>query len=247
MIKNGGRVMKNVTGYDVVKLMAGSWGTLGVLTELSFKVLAIPETEMTLVARGPSDADGVALLSTALGSPFDVTGAAHLGQGVVEGGARTQVRIEGLAASVAYRRDRLTALLPGVEAVEGADSAALWREVRDVDPFAGQPGSVWKVSVRPSDGPVLCARLGTLVTGAIYDWGGGLVWLRGPEAGDGGASRIRAEVATLGGHATLVRGPEALRRQVPVFPPETAGVATLTAGLQAKYDPRGVLNPGLMG
>jgi glycolate oxidase FAD binding subunit len=248
VLKNGGRVMKNVTGYDLVKLMAGSWGTLGVLTEVSFKVLAIPQAEATLVARGRSDADGVAALSAALGSPFDVSGAAHLGDGAA-GAARTQVRIEGLAGSVAYRVAQLQARLPGFDVVEGAESAALWQEVRDVLPFAGVPGAVWRLSVKPSDGPVLSAALKAqgLDHKAIFDWGGGLIWLLVDAAGDAGAALIRGQMATLGGHATLIRGNEALRRAVPVFQPEPAPLAALSVGLRAKFDPRGILNPGLMG
>lgn len=243
VVANGGRVMKNVTGYDLVKLMAGSWGSLGVLTELSFKVLAIPQAEVTLVGRGLDPEAGVKALSVALGSPFDVTGAAH----VAVGEARTQVRIEGLEASVSYRRDRLKELLPGFEAIEGAESAALWAEVRDVAPFAGRDGAVWKVSVKPSDGPVLCRALADqgLAHQAIFDWGGGLVWLLVPE--DGGAAAVREQVAALGGHVTLVRGSAALRGTVPVFQPEVPAVAALSRGLRAKFDPRGILNPGLMG
>ncbi|WP_049645272.1 FAD-binding protein [Candidatus Rhodobacter oscarellae] len=241
VVKNGGRVMKNVTGYDLVKLMAGSWGSLGVLSEVSFKVLAAPGAEASLVARGLSAEQGVAALSAGLGSPFDVSGAAHLDARSSDE-ARTQVRIEGLAGSVAYRAGRLAELLPGFEVVEGAQSAALWQEVRDVTPFAGRDGAVWRISVKPSDGPLL-AGLGE----AIFDWGGGLVWLLVPEEGDCGAAAIRARVAELGGHATLVRASEAARAAVAVFPPEPAPVAALTAGLRAKFDPRGILNPGIMG
>ena len=245
VVKNGGRVMKNVTGYDLVKLMAGSHGTLGILTELSFKVLAIPEAEVTLVAHGLDAEAGVKALSDALGSPFDVSGAAHLGDGTA-GAARTQVRIEGLESSVTYRKGRLAELLPGFEAVEGAESAALWDEVRDVLPFAGAEGAVWRVSVKPSDGPRLCRALEAegVAHKAMLDWGGGLVWLLVESGGDAGAFQIRAQVARLGGHATLVRGrPEG----VPVFQPETPALAALARGLRQRYDPRGILNPGLMG
>lgn len=243
VLKNGGRVMKNVTGYDLVKLMAGSWGTLGVLTELSLKVLAIPQTEATLVRRGLSAAAGVGLLGQALGSPFDVSGAAHLED-------RTQVRVEGLSGSVAYRVAQLQAgALAGFDVVEGAESAALWQEVRDVMPFAQAAGAVWRVSVKPSDGPVLSAGLQALGLHhrAIFDWGGGLVWLLVDEVGDAGAGEIRRQLARLGGHATLVRGSEALRAQVPVFQPEAGPLAVISKGLRDRFDPKGILNPGLMG
>lgn len=245
ILKNGGRVMKNVTGYDLVKLMAGSWGTLGVLTELSFKVLAKSAREVTLVKRGLTPAEGVAALTRALGSPFDVTGAAFHGD---EG--RAQVRLEGLPGSVAYRVQQFqSAGLAGFEAVEDADSAALWQEIRDVTPFAGVSGAVWRVSLKPSDAPVLSAALVDRGLGhrLMMDWGGGLVWLLVEEDGDAGAALIREELAKLGGHATLIRGSETLRRQVDVFQPEPAPISAITAGIRAKFDPKGIFNPGLMG
>jgi glycolate oxidase FAD binding subunit len=245
VVKNGGRVMKNVTGYDLVKLMAGSHGTLGVITEVAFKLLPIPETAATLVIEGLDDAAAVAALSAALGSPYDVTGAAH-----AEG--RTMVRVEGFAPSVTYRAERLAAHLKphGVVSIlrETAETAPLWAAVRDGAAVAGGPGAVWRVSLRPSDGPALVQSL--RATGPLdavaYDWGGGLVWLRVPETGDARAGEIRGHATRLGGHATLVRGSEALRHAVPPFHPEPAPVAALSAGLRAKFDPHGILNPGRM-
>ena len=192
----------------------------------------------SLVHQGLDAAQAVDRLAAALGAPFDVSGTAHVA-------GRTQVRIEGMAASVAYRRARLLdGVLAGFEPVEGAASAKLWQEVRDVTPFAGRDGAVWRVSVKPTDGP----RLGAAVRGeAIYDWGGGLVWLLVPAGGDAGAAEVRGAVERLGGHATLVRAPDAVRAAVPVFQPEPAPLAAISAGLRAKFDPRGILNPGLMG
>lgn len=242
LVKNGGRVMKNVTGYDLVKLMAGSWGTLGVLSELSLKVQARPEVQASLVAEGLSPAQAVGKLSAALGSPFDVTGAAHLV------GGRTQVRLEGLAGAVAYRSKALQdGPLAGFELVEGAASAAFWAEVRDVAPFAGTGAAVWKVSVKPGDAPGLLDSLGARVSDAVLDWGGGLMWLAVPDTGDCGAEVLRGEIAKLGGHATLVRARAETRAAVPVFQPEPAPIAALNRQIKAKFDPRGILNPGLMG
>ena len=246
VIKSGGRVMKNVTGYDLVKLMAGSWGMLGVLTEVSFKVLAIPQAEATLIRRGQDAGAAVASLSAALGSPYDVSGAAHVTAGVMEDEALTLVRVEGMAESVRYRAGRLG---EGWELVEGEQSAALWRRLRDVEPFAARPGAVWRVSVKPTDGPVLTENLYSegLEHAAIHDWGGGLVWLLVEEEGDAGAALIRRQTAALGGHATLIRGSEELRARVPVFEPLSAPLAALSRGLKQQFDPRGILNPGLMG
>ena len=246
VVSNGGRVMKNVTGYDLVKLLAGSHGTLGVLTEVAFKVQARPEAEATLVCHGQGAQGAIAALCAALGTPFDVSGAAFLDAAASGGLARTQVRVEGLAASVAYRAGRLRdGVLRGFETVEGEASAALWREVRDVTPFAGQAGTVWRLSVKPTLAAGIVAAIAGagLEVAAIHDWGGGLVWLLVRDAADGGAAVVRGQVAASGGHATLIRGPEG----VVVFPPQPAPLATIEAGLRARFDPRGILNAGLMG
>ena len=229
VVKNGGRVMKNVTGYDLVKLLAGSRGTLGVLSEVSVRVQAIPEAEATLVIEGLGEEAGLAALRRALGSAFDVSGAArHSG--------RSLVRVEGLAGSVAYRLGRLRALLAGeVTPVEGAASRRLWREVRDVAPLAGKPGDIWRIVTLPT----AAAAIAAATEGeAVWDWGGGLLWLR---TGPGARAAVIAAVSGRG-HATLVRGDGG-----PVFPPEAAEVAALSAGLKARFDPRGVLNRGMAG
>jgi glycolate oxidase FAD binding subunit len=238
VLKNGGRVMKNVTGYDLVKLLAGSWGTLGVLTEVAFKVLPDTETQANVVVEGLSPHQAVEAMSTALGSPFEVTGAAHLpGEG-----ARTILRLEGFAASVAYRTERLSTLLAPFGAVRSeTDPAAVraaWCAVRDVEAFAARPGDVWRLSVKPSDGPDIAA----LTQGeAVFDWGGGLVWACVPEGTD-----LRTRLGAFAGHATLVRASEDTRARIAPFQPEAAPIAALSEGLRRQFDPRGILNPGLM-
>ena len=235
VIKNGGRVMKNVTGLDLVKLMAGSWGTLGVLSEVAFKLLPRPETEATLVFEGMEDVQAVAAMAAALGSPYEVTGAAHLPDG------RTILRQEGFAASVAYRVGALARHLAGFGTgarLDAAESAALWAGVRDVAPFHGLAGDVWRLSVKPSDAPALVARSGG---SALYDWGGGLVWLLMPEGCD-----LRAVLGPVKGHATLVRASTQTRARIAPFHPEAAPVAALAEGLRRRFDPRGILNPGRM-
>jgi glycolate oxidase FAD binding subunit len=233
-VKNGGRVMKNVTGYDLVKLLAGSHGTLGVLTEVSFKLLPVPAASATLVLRGLDDVSAVQAMATALGSPFEVTGAAHWpGEG-------TFLRIEGFAGTVVYRSGRLARLLArfgSADMLDAEDSARQWQAIRDVAPFHGQPGDVWKLSVKPSDAPGLVARLGA--EAVLYDWGGGLVWVRTAPGTD-----LRARLGAFDGHATLIR---ADRPVAPVFQPQPAALAALATALRRKFDPRGILNPGLMG
>ncbi|TVP74396.1 MAG: FAD-binding protein [Rhodobacteraceae bacterium] len=233
-VKNGGRVMKNVTGYDLVKLMAGSWGTLGVLSECAFKLLPVPEAEVTLLTEAGDAASAVGVMSRALGTPFEVNGAAWGRDG------RVALRIEGFASQVSYRRAALIRALGGDWAVlEGAASKALWTRIRDVKDFADAPGDVWRISVRPSDAAEIVARAACPV---ILDWGGGLIWALSDEGTD-----LRARLGAIKGHATLIRASQATRAALPVFQPEAAPVAALAKGLRARFDPRGILNPGLMG
>jgi glycolate oxidase FAD binding subunit len=228
VIKNGGRVMKNVTGYDLVKLMAGSWGTLGAMSEVAFKLLPAAPAQATVVLDIPA-AQAPAALAVALGSPFDVAGAGWLpGGGAV-------VRIEGLAESVAYRAARLADLLASHSArIERDGSAQIWADLAAVAPFQGRAGDIWRFSVKPSDAPAIIARLGGEV---VLDWGGGLIWALLPEGTD-----ARVLAAPYSGHATCLRGATA-----PAFEPEPAPVAALSRGLRARFDPRGILNPGRMG
>jgi len=234
-VANGGRVMKNVTGYDLVKLLAGSYGTLGVLTEVSFKLLPVPDRVVSLMLTGLDDASAVAAMAAALGSPFEVTGAAHWpGQG-------TFLRIEGFAQSVAYRAGRLARHLQGfgaAEIEEDEPARARWAAIRDVAAFHGRAGDVWRLSLRPSDAPALADRAEALAR--LYDWGGGRVWLLLPEGTD-----LRTRLGPHPGHATLIRT-AASSPAMPVFPPEPPARAALGAGLRARFDPRGILNPGLM-
>jgi len=239
VIKNGGRVMKNVTGYDLVKLMAGSHGALGVLTEVSFRLQAVPEAEASLCLPGLTATEAVAAMAAALTSPFDISGAAW-----IEGAAL--IRVEGMAGSVAYRVAELRKRLPGAEVLEADASACRWATVRDVAPFAGAEGAVWRLSLRASMAAGMLwalAQAGLVHRRVMMDWGGGLLWLLVEDAGDAGARLIRGTLAPLGGHATLVRGPA----HVPAFAPESAAVGALTAGLCLKFDPRGLFNKGAAG
>lgn len=233
VVKNGGRVMKNVTGYDLAKLMAGSRGTLGVLCEVSLKVQAVPEAEATLCCKGLDAKGAVSALAAAMGSPFDVSGAAWTPS------AGALVRVEGLAGSVAYRTDELLARLGGTwERIE--DGAALWRDIRDVTAFAGRPGTVWRLSTKPSDAPGVLADLAAVTRDVVMDWAGGLLWLLVDEGTQ--AATIRQAVGLRGGHATRIRG----GGDGAAFQPEPLALARLAAGLKAKFDPRGILNLGLM-
>ncbi|NRA99597.1 MAG: FAD-binding protein [Rhodobacteraceae bacterium] len=243
VIKNGGRVMKNVTGYDLVKLLAGSYGTLGVLTEVAFKVLPAPASRATLRVTGLNVADAIRAMSAALGSPFEVNGAAHIPSG--EGGQpETLMRIEGFAESVTYRLGRLTELLAPFEPVSTEEDPAaisqIWEQVRDVTPFADVEGDLWRLSVKPSDGAEVAARLPEAQL--MFDWGGGLIWAIVPTGCD-----LRAAVQGIPGHATLMRASDDTKASLGVFHPDPAPLAAISTKLRSEFDPRGTLNPGLMG
>ncbi|MEJ2119519.1 MAG: glycolate oxidase subunit GlcE [Alphaproteobacteria bacterium] len=264
--KAGGRVVKNVTGYDICKLIAGSYGTLAVMSALTVKVLPAPEKTRTVLIEGLDDADAGAAMAAGLGSAHEVSGAAHLPPALAarsgvsyvskSGGAVTALRVEGPGPSVEHRCAALREALGGsgpTEELHGHNSSAFWREVRDVSFFAGNDERiVWRISVPPSEGAgVVAAITGAGVAAeALYDWGGGLIWLAMPLNGDmrddAGAGAVRGAVAASGGHATLFRAPADIRAAVEVFQPQDAALAALTARLKENFDPRGVLNPGRM-
>lgn len=262
--KTGGKVVKNVTGYDLCKLLAGSWGTLSVMTEVTLKVMPKPEAERTLLLRGLDDAAANKAMTAALGSPFDVSGAAHLpkselrakveGLGDVagEGEPLTVLRLEGITASVAHRAGSLRELLASfgtATLVEDGASAALWTTIRDVLPFAatGALGAwpVWRIVCPPASGAALGTQLARETGGdLIYDWGGGLIWAALPPKSDAHAPVVRARVSAAGGHATLIRAEEEVRRDVDVFHPQEPGIAALSERVRASFDPKAILNRG---
>jgi glycolate oxidase FAD binding subunit len=264
--KSGGRVVKNVTGYDLCKLLAGSHGTLALMTDVTVKVMPAPEKTRTVLLLGLDDPGARAAMTRALQSSYEVSGAAHLPAAIAArsavsyiaraGGAVTALRVEGPGPSVDYRCEALRedlADLAESEELHSMNSAALWRELRDVAPFADQPERpLWRVSVAPQDGAGLVAAVARdLDAEYFYDWGGGLVWLApappGQDAGgDAGAARIRAALGANGGHGTLIRAPAEIRAAVPVFEPQDPALAALTTRVKDSFDPKRVLNPGRM-
>jgi glycolate oxidase FAD binding subunit len=258
IIRAGGRVMKNVTGLDLVKLLAGSQGTLGFLTEVTFRVLPVPPVVETIVISGLDDAAAANAMAAAMAMPVEVSGAAHLPASVVGrfiGGAlpegeATVLRLEGLPASVPVRAEKLAAVMEAfgkVSRLGMEESLTLWREIRDVYPYAdGSQRPLWRVSVAPSAGHQLVAAL-RLEAGvdAFYDWQGGLIWMR-MEA-DPEAELLRRYIRALGGgHATLVRASDAVRAEVPAFEPLPDAIAALSARVKQKLDPAGIFSPGKM-
>jgi len=258
LFKSGGRVVKNVTGYDLSKGMAGSWGTLGIATEVTFKVLPAPETETTLAIRGLDDEEAARAMAIAMGSSGEVSSAAHLPvtvtgkviDGALSGKSSTLLRLEGFAPSVRDRTAKLkTYLQPAgeIDEIDEAQSRRLWREIRDCLPFADRTERcIWRVSMAPMAAHQMVAnlRLGAGVD-AFYDWQGGLAWLR-MEA-DPEPQALRRLIAHFGGgHATLVRAPVTLRAAIDVFEPQPPALASLSRRLKHQFDPKGILNPGRM-
>jgi len=264
--KTGGRVVKNVTGYDLCKLLAGSWGTLAVMTEVTLKVMPRPESERTLVLRGLDDITANKAMTAALGSPFDVSGAAHvpnsafrvavdaLGDLGSPQQAVTLLRLEGITASATHRAAALgKALTPfgTAQIIEDAASMAVWSSVRDIKPFAadGALGAwpVWRIVCPPASGGALGQALSRDTGGdVIYDWGGGLIWAALPPKPDAQAALVRARVNAVGGHATLLRASELVRRDVDVFHPQQGGLAALSERVRHSFDPKSILNRGRM-
>jgi glycolate oxidase FAD binding subunit len=256
IFKAGGKVVKNVTGYDLCKLLAGSFGTLAAMEEVTLKVLPAPAKSRTALFYAQSPVEAAATLADALNSPYDVSGAAYLPAAVAarssveyvrkHGTAVTAVRFEGTAVSAEARCKALCGKmshLANLEELHTMNSRKLWREIRDVAALLPDPSkAIWRVSVPANAGPALAAAT---VGEYFLDWGGGLVWLATDPAGDGGAASIRAALHGTG-HATLIRGPLALRAAVSVFEPQEPALAALSARVKDGFDPRRILNPGRM-
>jgi len=260
--KSGGRVVKNVTGYDLCKLLAGSWGTLAVMTDVTLKTLPRPETETSLVVRGLPDTMAVTAMSVAMGAPCDISGAAFLPARLAPrvlpdlepDATATLLRLEGVVPSVAHRLRTLTEAMKtfgALAVLEEETSRSAWRAIRDVTPLAaeGPAGTfpVWRIGTAPTRGADLARRIAERIDAEfMYDWAGGLVWAVLAPSDDAGEAVVREAVDVSGGHAMLVRAPAALRAVVPVFGPEETALAELTQRVKQSFDPKGVLNPGRM-
>ncbi|HYM73559.1 MAG TPA: FAD-binding protein [Stellaceae bacterium] len=256
VFKAGGKVVKNVTGYDLPKLMAGSYGTLAALEEVTVKVLPRPETAATVLFCGVAAEAAVGLMAAALGSPHEVSGAAYLPPelprlaSLPAAGGVVALRVEGPEPSVAYRRAALRREHAGVgEPAElgEIDTASLWRDIGNVAPLAGiADRAVWRLSVAPARGVEIAQAIARAIDAVWFlDWGGGLLWVAAIEPGDAGAATVRGALGGSG-HATLVRGSPGLRAAVPVFEPQPAPLAALSRRVKEGFDPRHILNPGRM-
>jgi glycolate oxidase FAD binding subunit len=258
--KSGGRVVKNVTGYDLCKLLAGSWGTLAAMTDITIKTLPRAETEETVLIFDLDDTRAGTLMAAVMGSFADASAAAHvpaplavrIAEIAAARAAVTAFRLEGVAPSVAHRKavlEKLAAPYGGLGTLGETVSRAFWRAIRDVTPFAaaGPAGGrdLWRISTAPSRGAELGLALkGRAEAEVLYDWAGGLVWAALPAADHAHARLVRLTLAAIGGHATLVRAPAAVRAAVEVFEPQPPALAALSKRVRDSFDPRGVLNAG---
>ena len=262
VFKSGGQVVKNVTGFDLSKLMAGSFGTLAVMTEVSVKILPAPEKIRTVLVLGTGADQGIAALTAALHSPYEVSGAAHLPKAVaarsevsyVSGAGQTitALRIEGVAPSVESRCESLKKLLVpfgGIEELHTSNSKTFWQEVRDVSFLTRSDRNgtqVWKLSVPPAVGAHVGRTILDQVEGELfYDWGGGLIWCAISPQDDAGQEIIR-DALNRDGHATLIRADDDVRARVDVFQPQAKPLAALSARVKDAFDPKKALNPGRM-
>ncbi len=260
IFKSGGRVLKDVTGYDLARVVAGSWGTLAVITEATFKVLPKPEETATMVIIGLSSELAVEAMCTAMSTPFEISGTVHLEAPLVAGmrhpefcgagDAVTALRIENFSRFLPRRIEQLRTILGAFGDVYVAgdeDSLAFWSELRELSPFVDRPEQLWRISTVPDKGAQFVADVQRYMPAqAMFDWSGGLIWLAVPEAADAGATDIRRIIASYGGHATLIRADPSVRLSVDVFHPLDHGNERLTRSLKQVFDPAAILNPGRM-
>ncbi|MET0408366.1 MAG: FAD-binding protein [Hyphomicrobium sp.] len=261
LFKSGGRVMKNVTGIDVARGLTGSWGTLAVMTEVTFKVAPIPQTMQTLAFAGLPDDLAIEALNVAMATPLEVSGAVHLPKNCADrirtpklrsiGQSLTLLRLETFAAAIDTRREKLKAALKvygtPVE-LDSEESFSLWSEFRSLAmmPFSTET-SLWRISALPTKAADIVFAIQKFMGAvAFYDWSGGLIWLEVPAAADAGAADVRRAVAVRGGHATLIRAEPDVRGNVDVFEPLRPEVERLTRGIKSAFDPSGLLNRGRM-
>jgi glycolate oxidase FAD binding subunit len=259
-IRAGGRVMKNVTGYDLSRALAGSWGTLAVMTEIAIKVLPAQREVRTVLCFGLADPNGIEALCLAMGTPFEVSGTVHMHAELAErlsdqeianaGASVTAIRVENFPASARYRSSRLKQMLqayaPALE-LDTLRSRAFWDEIRTLKMFQQADRPLWRISTVPTAAAKLVHNLARKIdVRVLYDWSGGLIWLETPPISDAGAVEIRRNLAEIGGHATLIRAEAPARAAIDVFQPLHKPVMALTAALKRAFDPVGILNPGRM-
>ncbi len=260
VFKSGGRVMKNVTGYDVARALTGSWGTLAAISEVTFKVLPWPDDGVTLVYPDLTEEIGNELMCAAMGLPYEISGAIHLPVELAQrlehpalqkhGSSLTALRLENTTHSVNYRKMQVMEQLKAYGEplqLDLQDTFAFWGELRRLSVLPFAETCLWRISTSPSNGAKVVDTIRRhMPINAMYDWSGGLIWAEVPAAADAGASEVRRAVAIHGGHATLIRADEDVRRQVDVFQPLDTNVARVSREIKKVFDPYRIFNPGRM-
>ncbi|MBS0233131.1 MAG: FAD-binding protein [Proteobacteria bacterium] len=261
LFKSGGRVMKNVTGIDLARGLTGSWGTLAIMTEVTFKVTPLPQTMQTLAFVGLPDDLAIEAMNVALATPLEISGAVHLPRNCaarirtpkIKGLDKplTLLRLETFAAAIDERREKLKGALKVYGApieLDSEETFSLWSEFRalSIMPFSAET-SLWRISSLPTKAAEIVFAIQKFMDAvAFYDWAGGLIWLEVPAAADAGAADVRRAVAVRGGHATLIRAEPQVRSSVDVFEPLKPEIERLTRGIKSAFDPSGLLNRGRM-
>ncbi|GJM02919.1 MAG: 2-hydroxy-acid oxidase [Rhodomicrobium sp.] len=258
--KSGGRVMKNVAGYDLAKFMANSWGTLGVMTDVTMKLLPAPVDECTLFMYGLGEDIALEALRAAVATPYEISGAVYLNQehahscleGVtyVRDKSVTAMRLENTSKSIAYRSERIRDLLSAfgdIYYIDQPESQIFWQNMRQLMFLSEPEDAIWRISTTPRKAYQSARQIKKLVDAKVsYDWAGGLLWVTTRGVSDMGSSDIRRIVAEAGGFATLIRPGAGASSDVSPFHPLDPSHMKLTKGIKDMFDPNGVLNPGRM-
>ena len=260
-IKSGGRVMKNVTGVDLVRGLSGSWGTLSVFTEVTFKVMPKAPESRTAIFLGLADEAATGVMSAAMGTPYEVSGTVHL-HGALAARlsdqeiapartALTALRLEGAPRSLGYRIERLRRELAPFGDTYELDpqrSKDFWADIRALSFLSSDfDRPLWRITTAPSKAALIVRALSAFFeVNAAYEWSGGLLWLELPSSSDASVTEVRRVLAEFDADSMLMRAPRAVRAAVEVFHPLPFTKMKIVQALKNAFDPAGILNPGRM-
>ena len=266
IIKSGGTVVKNVTGYDLSKLICGSYGTLVALTEITFKVLPAPEESKTLIIHGQKVESAIDFLDKAISSSNDVSGAIFLpGESKITGcmmdiektfklndlkykSSFTAIRIEGSKNSVDQRIQNLVKELKvinfKISILEVYQSEIFWNKVKSLEFLSSSKNSILRIAIPPSE----CVKLVYQFSNRYkyyLDWGGALIWVEAYELSEEMFDSIRKKVVKLGGYVTMIKNSDYLPYVEDVFT-ISRDRFNISQNIKKSFDPKRILNPGKM-
>ena len=257
-IKSGGTVVKNVTGYDLCKLLSGSFGTLSILTELSIKVLPKPETSKTLVIKNPHLKKALSYLGQSLSSSTDPSGGVfypdYFGKNFIlndlthEGGL-TAIRIEGPTNSVDQRIDRLTKelklLSQEISILETEQSNIFWNRTKNLEVFKNLKNNLLRIVVPISETLQVIQKLKSNDVNYFIDWGGSLVWMAFNEINSKTLNETKQIVKKHHGYYTIIKIEEDLKASADVFTIDPIKYK-ISEKIKRSFDPKRIFNPGKM-